>query len=416
MRVNSRLATCITFSAILGSLAITAPVYAGGQEKVLYNFCSATKCVDGSDPTGALIFDQNGNLYSTTMNGGASKGCQQGCGTVFELTPSDGAWTETVLHSFSGKNADGDYPEAGLIQDSGGNLYGTAAYSGDFAAGLVFELIPSDGKWTEKVLYSINGNPYAGLISDSAGNLYGTNGTGGPLEDGGVFELRPDGGKWNEIVLKNFNNKDGSKPLGGVIFDSAGNLYGTTYSGGTYGYGAVYELINTDGKWTEKLLHSFDYNGKDGVYPWSGLIFDSAGNLYGTTYQGGTGTGPDCRYGCGTVFELTPGADGSWTRKILHSFNSQAGDGSNPRTGVILGTDGNLYGTTFYGAPSGYGMVYELTYDNGKWTEKVLHNFTGGVDGGNPMAGLIFDAAGNLYGTASSGGANNGGVVFEITH
>ena len=406
MPSNKPLAVFVAaFSLILGSLAIATPLFAASSEKVLYNFCSADHCTDGSGPLSGLIFDKDGNLYGTTYNGGAGKGCEAGCGTVFELIPSNGKWTEKVLHSFY-PNGGGNLPSADLILDSAGNLYGTTLLGDNSGPGVVFELIRDNGKWTEKVL-DIPGDSTAALIFDPSGNLYGT------VLDAAAFELIPNHGKWTEKVLYSFTGKhDGYFLYAPMIFDLAGNLYGTAYYGGAYGYGDVFELIPNNGKWTEKVLHSFNYNGKDGASPYAGLILDSAGNLYGTTEEGGTGTG--CYRGCGTVFKLIPGKNGAWTRKILHNFNLDGVDGVDPIGGLIFDKNGNLYGTTASGGANGVGTVYELTPGNGKWTEKVLHAFNG-KDGAGPWAGLVMDKAGHLYGTTAEGGTHMDGVVFEIT-
>jgi uncharacterized repeat protein (TIGR03803 family) len=242
-----------------------------------------------------------------------------------------------------------------------------------------------------------------------------------------VFELTPAaGGGWTEQVLHRFpddNGTDGTAPVAGLIIDAAGNLYGTTSSGGTLFFrGTAFELTPAaGGVWTETVLHSFG-NGTDASEPRAGLIFDAAGNLYGTTAVGGTGS--NCIFGCGTVFELTPAAGGGWTEKVLYSFNANGTDGYSPEAGLIIDAAGNLYGTTYAGgtssgcAPYGCGTVFELTpAAGGGWTETVLHNFGNGTDGSTPFAGLIFDAAGNLYGTTYYGGtgANEGGTVFEFT-
>jgi uncharacterized repeat protein (TIGR03803 family) len=251
--------------------------------------------------------------------------------------------------------------------------------------------------------------PYAGLIFDAAGNLYGTTYAGG-AGDGVVFKLAPNpDGTWTETVLHSFAGTDGGGPYAGLIFDATGNLYGTTEGGGAGDYGVVYKLSpNPDGTWTESVLHSF--TGADGWFPYAGLIFDSAGNLYGTTYYGG-GTG--CGYGCGAVYKPAPNPDGTWTETVLHSFMGT--DGRNPYGGLISDASGNLYGTTQYGgASAGYGVVFKLAPNvDGTWTETVLHNFMG-TDGYGPLAGLVFDAIGNLYGTAQGGGADGNGVVFKL--
>ncbi len=284
----------------------------------------------------------------------------------------------------------------------------------------------------EKVLFNFNRTDgaytFAGLIFDAAGNLYGTTVGGGTYAYcsdgygcGTVFELTPTaGGGWTEQVLYNFGNgTDGVNPYDGLIFDAAGKLYGTTPNGGTYGYGTVFELTPTEsGGWTETVLHSFcsQTDCTDGEAPQAGLIFDTLGNLYGSTTAGGTYTS-NCNYGCGTVFELTPTGGGAWTEQVLHSFGNGT-DGYYPFAGLIFDAAGNLYGTTWAGGTYGWGTVFELTPTGGGWTETVLHSFNdNGTDGILPEAGLIFDAIGNLYGTTPSGGAEGeyGGTVFELT-
>ena len=216
-----------------------------------------------------------------------------------------------------------------------------------------------------------------------------------------------------EKVLHNFNNNgtDGVSPQAGLIVDGAGNLYGTTSGGGTYNIGTVFELSPTaDGGWMEKVLHNFNYNGTDGYFPSASLIFDKAGNLYSTTSYGGT-------YGYGTVFELSPKKGGDWTEKVLYSFDKNGTDGYGPGGGLIFDKAGNLYGTTFGGGTYDLGTAFELSLTgNGGWTEWVLHSFNdNGTDGYSLMAGLIFDKAGNLYGTTDRGGAYNEGTVFKLT-
>ena len=267
----------------------------------------------------------------------------------------------------------------------------------------------------------------AGLIFDAAGNLYGTTYNGGTGAEGTVFELSPNGdGTWAEKVIHNFfvnfHVNDGENPAAGLILDATGNLYGTTYQGGSAGHGAVYELSpNGGGGWTEKLLHSFQVGGnnRDGSNPMGGLIFDTAGNLYGTTYNGGTAIE-------GTAFELSPNGGGGWTEKVIHNFfvNFHVNDGENPASGLIFDAAGNLYGTTYHGGSTGHGAVFELSPNGGGgWTQKLLHSFQVGGnqnDGANPQAGLISDSAGNLYGTTTMGGTSDmggsGGVgtVFEV--
>lgn len=264
----------------------------------------------------------------------------------------------------------------------------------------------------ERVLHSFSNNgkdgtsPLGGVIFDSHGNLYGTARYGGIYNVGAVFELRPTAtGGWSEKVLHSFNstNGDGTGPYASLILDDNGNLYGTTCYGGAYSDGTVFELTpSSSGTWTETVLHSF--TGEDGNCSFAPLIFDAAGNLYGTTYNGGA-------HSWGTVFELIRSAGGAWTETVLHSFGDTPA-GNFPQNGLISDASGNLYGTA--NDDGNGGIVFELVRGaTGGWSEKVLHRFTG-ADGFDPEA-LIFDAAGNLYGTTYVGGAYGDGTVFELS-
>jgi uncharacterized repeat protein (TIGR03803 family) len=286
----------------------------------------------------------------------------------------------------------------------------------------VFELTPNvSGSWTEKILHSFNNdgkdgiNPSAGLIFDCSGNLYGTTSLGGAFgttyTGGTVFEFSPQAGVgWTEKILHsfNFNGKDGYSPTANLIFDAFGNLYGTTNLGGSHNDGTVFQLTPSgSGQWAEVPLHDFGRVG-DGQFPYVGLISDRMGNLYGTTSHGGA-------YGEGTAFELTRKGGGVWNEKILHSFHNDATDGSRPYASLMLDAAGNVYGTTVSGGTYGYGTVFELIPSaSGGWSERVLHDFNFGTDGYSPDAGLILDNAGNLYGTTPYGGTYNSGTVFEI--
>jgi uncharacterized repeat protein (TIGR03803 family) len=322
----------------------------GYTETALYSFGSNSSTSDGASPYAGLIMDAAGNLYGTTTYGG-SPNCLiglgvDGCGTVFELAKSSTGYTETVLYTFTGP--DGAYPYAGLTTDSSSNLYGTTYNGGACALGTVFELLKSSEGYTEKVLYSFGCTsndgwyPYAGLIIDSAGNLYGTTESAGASGDGTVFELVNSAGDFTEKVLYNFSGADGNMPVGGVIFDLAGNLYGTTEEGGDYGNGSVFELANSQGSYTEQVLYSFKGpSDDDGQAPLTSLLMDASGNLYGTTRLGGT----NCvSQGCGIVFELV-NSSGTYTEKILHRFGA-AGDGEDPASPLVIDSAGNLYGTT----------------------------------------------------------------------
>jgi uncharacterized repeat protein (TIGR03803 family) len=286
---------------------------------------------------------------------------------------------------------------------------------------LVFVGVPGAQAQSEyKTLHRFTGvkggySPLAGLIFDQAGNLYSTTYLGGSEDHGAVFQLTPDSdGKWTENVLYSFcslkNCVDGSIPTAGLVFDAAGNLYGTT-SLGQADIGVAFKLSpNQDGSWTERVLHNF--SGEGGTEP-NGLIFDNSGNLYGTAANGGS-------HGEGTVFELTPGANDQWTYKVLYNFGATgSGDGEIPYANLIFDLAGNLYGTTILGGVSNGGTVFKLTPNSdGSWTESVLHSFCSLAncrDGWHLQAGLIFDQAGNLYGAAALGGTDDCGVVFELT-
>src|ERR1039457_3987576 len=376
----------LSFACALALIAI-APAQAPASEIVLHNF--GYPAPKGAGPWAGVIRDSAGNLYGTTQNGGVSNK-----GVVYKV---DTTGRQTVLYSFTG-GADGSGPQAGVIGDSAGNLYGTTSLGGTASVGVVYKL---DTTGHETVLYSFTGgadggNPSAGVIRDSAGNLYGTTQRGGTANAGVVYKLDSTG---HETVLYTFTGgADGGDPWSGVIRGSAGNLYGTTRFGGTAGAGVVYKLDTTG---HETVLYSFTggfTGGPDGGYPYAGVIGDSAGNLYGTTYQGGTA-------GKGTVYKL----DSAGHETVLCSFPAGA-DGENPYAGVIGDSAGNLYGTTTSGGTANAGVVYKLDSAG----ETVLYSFTGGADGGYPIAGVIFDSAGNLYGTTYDGGAGKHGVVYKL--
>ncbi len=264
-------------------------------------------------------------------------------------------------------------------------------------------------------------NIRAGVIFDASGNLYGTSILGGAYGCGAVFKLTHEtSGSWPETNLFDFNcGSQGSQPIGGLVFDNAGNLYGTTISGGTYNVGVVYELTpSSSGQWSETVLHEWTAGSDGGWGAPAPLIFDSHGALYGVAAQGALGTCAVWNTGCGVAFKMTPGK-GSWTYDVLHSFTGGS-DGGIPQSTLIFDKAGNLYGTTYVGGTYGYGVTYELIPHSNAWTEKVLHEFRGGSDGNGPFGGVIFDSAGNLYGTTIFGGDpqctyNPGcGLVYEL--
>ncbi len=388
-----------TAVALLASLTFA---HAGGYS-IVHQFSGHNG--DGAMPAAALIKDGAGNLYGTTSSGGYYP---TGKGVVFRIAP-DG--TETVLHLFCSLQncADGSDPYSAMVGDGSGNLYGTT-YSGGVhdGSGTVFKLA-SDGTYTvlhnfcSMIACSDGFSPVGDLIRDGSGNLYGTTYIGGAYGQGVVFKLAPNG---TESVLHSFcsvtNCADGKEPYGGVIRDRAGNLYGTTYIGGAGNAGVVFKLA-PDG--TETVLHNFCSlaNCADGAYPQDSMILDgSTSNLYGTTEFGGSGgLRCDARSSCGVVFEISPNG----VETVLHSFDDA--DGGNPLGSLIKDRAGNIYGTTFFGGKNNGGVVFKLSPDG---VETVLHFFGGLSDGKWPRGGVINDN-GILYGTTLSGG---GGIVFRL--
>jgi uncharacterized repeat protein (TIGR03803 family) len=415
----------LVLAMLTGSLlAVASPAFAS-HEKVLYSFCPTSCQTDGDFPFSTPIFDAAGNLYGTTYEGG-----QNDSGTVFELSQGPGgAWTETTLFNFP--NCEGFGSLAGLTFDASGNLYGTTFGCGSAKGGTVFELSHGSSGWSYQVLHNfgIGHDGWAlgaAVIFDSAGNIYGTTNEGGQNGSGIVFELSPNDGQWTEKILYNFGSFGRTNSVSNLITDTAGNLYGTSALGGGAGCGGsgcgiVFELSpSSNGHWTERVLHKF--NGVNGANPISGVIFDGAGNLYGTTANGGR-AGCNPPVGCGTVFELSPGTAGHWTERVIRFFDANP---KNPTGNLVFDTAGNLYGTTSTGGGTGCngggcGKVFKLTpAGNGTWTFSTLHIFLDNhKDGNTPYAGLVLDSAGNLYGTTYQGGSgiwNVGcGTVFEIT-
>jgi len=338
---------------------------------------------------------------------------------VYELTLSGGVWSETVLYEFTGGTTDGAYAYSPLTFDSAGNLYGTTYQGGAYGYGTVYELKKSGSGWTESVIHSFAGYPkdgaypYGGTLAfDASGNLYGTTRQGGKDNTGTVFQMaQSKKGAWTEKTIYSFTGSNaGDYPVGGLTVGKDGYFYGTTeYGGATYNAGIVYRLFESRGVWVGQLVYALS-GGAGGTYPLAGLTMDSAGNFYGTTYQGGANN-------LGTVFKLKAGKNNKFTYSVLYSFKGGDTDGEYPyyNDGVVVDTKGNVYGTTYQGgSQDNDGTVYELALSKGKYKESVLHAFTGGSsDGCNPEAGLLL-LNGNLYGTTVYCGAHGAGVAFEV--
>lgn len=381
------------------SMLLTLPSQAQ-TEKIIYSFSGGT---DGLSPAGGVVLDSNGNLYGVTEGGGANA-----AGTVFKLSPnSTGTWTKTVLYSFDPAHGDVYYPVSNLVFDANGNLYGISWQGGTHYAGGIFELSPgSNGTWNEKIAYSFAGgidivSAQSLLTIDGAGNLFGYH----YAVYGSIFELQAgSNGTWTEKILHTFSGgNDGTAQYGGQLsIDSAGNLYGQA-SNGPHDFGIVFELVpGANGGWTEKILHTFRGGADGSAGVGSPVLRDANGNLFGASTW--------------NVFELTPNSNGTWTEKVLHTFIGGS-DGAYPESGLTMDASGKLYGTTNEGGVH-KGTVFELTPGtNGTWTENILHRFTPtGGDGVSPFSlTLAMDKQGNLYGTTLSGGTSNFGVVFEVT-
>jgi uncharacterized repeat protein (TIGR03803 family) len=385
-------------------LLLTGSTLAQSQSfQVLYSF---TNTGDGYCPIAGLTLDGGGKLYGSTTNA-------TGPGALFQLQRAGSGWVLNNLHTFH--TTDGSTPQANMTFGPDGSLYGTTPYGGAFGFGTVYNLRPpttvcrtGQCPWTERVLYSFQGGADGGTpwlvepVFDLTGNLYGTTYSGGAISPAGgvIFRLSRLGGAWTESVIHSFGGSD--HPYSGVVFDPAGNLYGSTTNGGGYAVGYVFQLALPSGGFND--LH--DFRGIDGGVPIGALITDASGKVYGTTSGGGPSGG-------GTVFELSPGSP--WSFALLKSL--AGGTLGN----LAMDADGNLYGTTYQGGAYGYGSVFQLAPAAGGWIYTTLHDFTDGDDGGIPMSGPILDRDGNLYGTTTTGGRTGGncpefgcGVVWEV--
>ncbi len=398
---------------------------------VLYNFRGNS---DGAQPQGGLIFDASDALYGTTEFGGSFYACgfygNQGCGTVFKLTPTQSGYAESVIYSFRGHRSNGAWPWDGLAIDRDGALYGTtSSVEGARGCGTVFKLTPVGTRYTESLIYRFprpdcirGATPYSGLILGNDGALYGTTFLGGFAGEGNAFKLKLSRSGYTERFTYNFDGLSGAQPFAGLTFGKHGALYGTTRSGGAMskcgfydnGCGVVFKFTPMGRSYyTESVIHSFDES--DGEQPFGGVVFDTKGALYGTTAEGGSGVCSGFT-GCGVVFKLTPSRSG-YTERVLYNFAGYShSDGQDPMGTLVFDKKGALYGTTYRGGtPScSCGTIFKLTPSGSGYSESVLHSFTGS-DGAEPRAGLTIDKKGDLYGTTSAGGNSGDGTVFELT-
>ena len=435
MRRTVLLTMGILLLAIAARLALPSHAAAAASSgKIIYSFAGGA---DGAYPESDLILDAAGNLYGTTNQGGSGCG-SAGCGTVFELARTKDGWKHQVLYSFAGGPVDGNIPRAGLIFDSVGNLYGATSGGGSGGYGTVFKLaLNSHGSWSERVLYSFGGYsdgmyPSSGLVFDKQGNLYGTadggTGTGfcggeawgNGIGCGIVFRLTPNrDGTWTETTIHNFGGApDAAVPIGPVILDADGSLYGASVYGGTgpcilgdgefnppYGCGALYKLTPSGGGWSETVIYSFFRGRGFARNPSGGLILEKPGRVLGTSSYGGDGDG--------TFFQIDQTQKG-WEQTILYRFYGDP-DGKYPVGRLATGPQGNLFGATGGGGangPLGSGTVFELKRTERGWKEHVLFDFRS--TGVNPQAGPTVDSQGHVYGTLSDFYGSNFGVVYEV--
>lgn len=392
---------CFTFC-----LAVLSNLVQAQTLSAIYHF---TGGLDGAYPGAGVTIDRGGNLYGTAASDGAYF-----CGTAFKLRHAGNGWIFSPLYTFH--NVDGCAPEARLVFGPDGSLYGTTYEGGTGFSGVVFNLRPPAAScgtvlcpWTETVLYTFTGgtdggNPSDGdLVFDAAGNIYGTTVMNGAFDRGTVFELTRTGNSWTESVLYNFSNADGI-PNSGVTFDAAGNLYGTTPTGGSHNFGTVFELSPSGSGWVENTIYSFT-GAQDGQTPMGGVAIDSHGNLFGTSAHGGSG-------GIGTAWELTPAGGGQWTFTTLWDF---PGLGEGSTSTPALDASGTLYGTLLTGAQDG--EIFKLIPSGSGWRLNVFP--FNGSNGNEPFGNVSVDAQGNVYGTTQLGGNQSCeagcGVVFEIT-
>jgi uncharacterized repeat protein (TIGR03803 family) len=402
--------------AVFSLLASMVGVAWAGTTRVAYSFMGGA---DGEYPSTDLVRDGAGDLYGTTVQGGDFGG-----GSVFELKPSNTGWTHSVLYSFRGE-ADGGQPYGGVTLDPQGNLYGTTVIGGtrtgsacvEDGCGVAYELVRSAGGWTEKVIHTFTGGddgygPGAGLTIDQHHNLYGMTPVGGTAGLGVIFEVRPlSTGTWKLNVIHPFTGgaDGGSASAGRLLLGGGGDLYGVATTGGANGSGTAFRLhLRGDGNWRFRTLYAFG-GQPDAGFPYGALSFDGSGNLFGTTYYDGAND-------LGAVYELSPTATGLWHESVLYSFTGGR-DGNGPISNVVFDTAGDLFGTTSEGGSGcGCGTIFKLARTGaGSWVETVPYRFRGSPGAAFPYNGMVADGSGNLFGATVHGGTDNEGAVYEFT-
>jgi uncharacterized repeat protein (TIGR03803 family) len=402
---------------VLGACAVLAAVGvlpglvpAADTIRVIHHFGED----DGEYPDTDLVTDAAGNLYGNTVQGGDFNS-----GTVFKLTKTPAGWSEAVLYSFT-SGADGGQAYGGVTLDAAGNIYGTTVVGGQFGAcpedgcGVVWKLTNNGGSYSQSVIHYFQGGmedgygPGGPLSFDAQGRLYGMTPGGGEFGLGTIFQLTPTlAGPWDEVIIHDFSGGEdgGGASKARLLIEGNGDIYGVATVGGLYGVGTVFRLSPAaGGGFDYATLYAFQ-GAPDGVFPYGGVIRDAAGDLYGTTYYGGT-------QDVGVVYRLTE-KNGVWTETVLHQFKDGV-DGSYPISALVFGDDGALYGTTSSGG-AGHGTIFQLVLGpGGQWRERIVHAFDGS-DGELPYAGLLKDANGNFYGTAVHGGQDGDGTIFRFS-
>ena len=389
------------------ALGLSTGVHASGTT-VIYSFKGG---VDGSYIDSDLVIDSAGNLYGTSVKGGA-----HASGTVWQLHPNgDGTWTHIVLYNFTG-GADGAEPYKGVTLDTAGELYGTAVTGGGGACeggcGVAYKLSNNGGVWTENVLHAFQGTddgqgPGARLTVDQDGTVYGMAPTGGAYGAGTIYAMAPGkhGTKF-KIIHAFTGGADGAGGSAGALVLKSGDVYGSATSGGVFGEGTIYQLTRKGRGWKFRVLYSFQ-DQPDGGFPYGGLALDPLGNIYGTTYYAGAND-------LGCVYELSQGPRGKWKERVLYSFNGA--DGADSIANVNFDTAGNIYSVTSQGGAANFGVIFRLRPKlSGKWGETVVHSFAGVPDGALAYNGMVDDGHGHFFGATTRGGAGDHGAIYQFT-